>query len=255
MRADFIRRFCSRRGCLFCSWLGRRVPCSLHGHNAINVAWEANGGGVTISYSDELVYHGITASASGDWWLSYLTYQIGNPNQLQQGVVYRTPGGAYAGATVLTYLDPTGWYYHPSPGFRCSGGSCFVFGDYNRPTSDTSAQSSVPMVSRSAYVNDISQLFLQDPPAGNVPQFLPNITPFKVGSDIRPLGPITPDLMRIWTAIASQLDASLTWYLIQVPTLKRKPSGSGICCEARSEPCSRLQYRSQTTFRPYQMAR
>jgi hypothetical protein len=177
-------------------------PVNISGKNGINVSTEL-GGGVTITYTTDLFSHGITASSSGDWHLSYQTHQGGDRVlPLQEGVVYRVSGtpASYLGATIYMNIEPSGWFYLSTPG-RCidatASSPCFASGDYFRPASNTFTGASIPFIRSSATnFTDLVQAFIQDPQTGNVPQFLPHVEPYVQGTDLKPRGVITPAHVR-----------------------------------------------------------
>jgi hypothetical protein len=169
-------------------------PVNGFGMNWINVATEL-GGGVTISHTTDLFLHGISTSPTGDWWLNYETY-TGAPNRflrLFQGVVYRTYSSSYLGATIVPNIDPKSWFFFQSPGFRCRNIPCFAAGDYMHPASNPYTGASIPVITQSSYQTDLRQSFVQDPAEPNVPQFLPTIRPFAVGTDLRNMAIMTSD--------------------------------------------------------------
>jgi len=170
-------------------------PVNVAGLNAINVSTEL-GGGTTITWSSDLFSHGIATSASGDWYLTYQTYQNpgGSPIYLQQGVVYRTPGAAYLGATIYNNIDPSQWWYYNSSAGRClpSASACYAAGDWFRPAMNVYTGASVPMILGNSNLNDLFQTFIVDPQTSNVPQFLPRIEPFVNGTDLSGRAILTP---------------------------------------------------------------
>jgi hypothetical protein len=181
-------------------------PVNISGTNAINVSTEL-GGGVNINYTTDLFMHGITTSATGDWWLSYETYS-GAPNRylpLNQGVVYRQPGSpaSYVGATIVSVsgtdpnsgIDPKSWFFYASNTPHCGNVPCFSAGDYMRPASNIYSAASIPVVLKSTTTKTaLKQTFVQDPQGTTQvpPQFLPVIEPFVAGTDLTSLGVLTP---------------------------------------------------------------
>ena len=163
-------------------------PVNIGGRNAINISTEL-GGGVTISHTTDLFNAGITTSSTGDWYLTYQTYQGGDQiTPIQQGVVYRTPGApSYLGAIVQQGINPSQWFYYNSNG-RCSTASvaCYTPGDFFRPAMNTFSGASVPMIVGSPNLNNMIQAFVRDPAASNVPQFLPRIEGFQRGGNLVP---------------------------------------------------------------------
>lgn len=74
---------------------------------------------------------------------------------------------------------------------------------------NTYAAASIPIIAlapRSTDINDVLQGFIQDPPAGNLPPFLPNIEPLINGSDITNLGPPSAD---VFQALASEAEGPI----------------------------------------------
>lgn len=191
-------------------------PVNINGYNAINVSTEL-GGGVTINYSTDLFSSGITTSSSGDWYLTYQTYQGGDRVlPIQQGVVYRVPGSnpTYLGATIQSNIDVSQWFYLNYGADRCSDANpCFAAGDYFRPAMNQYTGASVPMIIGSASdLNDLDQSFIQDPPAANVPQFIPHIEPYIQGTNISSRAVITAAHLAHIAAGQTKFDASMLVY-------------------------------------------
>ena len=171
-------------------------PLNISSRNAINISTEL-GGGVTVNYTTDLFSHGIATSSRGDWYLSYQTFQGGiRVLPVEENVVYRVPGSnpSYLGATIYTGIDVTQWFYFNSPG-RCTNTPCYASGDFFRPTMNTVTGASVPIIRQSTNLNDAAQTFIQDPQTANVPQFLPQIEPYILGTDISWKGVVTPELL------------------------------------------------------------
>ena len=172
-------------------------PLNISNRNGINVVTEL-GGGTTINYSTDLFSLGIATSSSGDWYLAYQTFQGGDRKlPVQEGVVYRVPGSnpRYLGATIITGIDVTQWFYFTSNIQRCTNSPCYASGDFFRPTMNTFTSASVPFMRQSTNLNDTTQTFIQDPATGNVPQFLPNIEPYVPGTDISWKGVVSSELL------------------------------------------------------------
>jgi hypothetical protein len=172
-------------------------PLNINGRNAINVVTEL-GGGTTVNYSTDLFSLGIATSSSGDWYLSYQTFQGGDRVlPVQEGVVYRVPGSnpVYLGATIEKGIQVGQWFYFTSDLHRCKNQPCYCSGDFFRPTMNKFTSASVPFILQSTYLNDATQMFIQDPATGNVPQFLPNIEPYVLGTDISWKGVVSSDLL------------------------------------------------------------
>ena len=168
------------------------------------------GGCVTISYNYDLFLQGIATSATGDIWMNYHTYGVGGTLPLLLLAAYRTPGGSYLTSVYQSpspnEIDPRYWdYAAPGPAaFRCNPNplppnptGCFSAGDYMKPGMNTFSGATLPFVRRSSVINDLAQLFVQDPPVGLPPvpglQFS-EVQPF--GSDSRSREELSPEQIR-----------------------------------------------------------
>jgi hypothetical protein len=174
------------------------LPVNIGGKNGIIVATEL-GGDTLISYDYDLFDHGITTSATGDWYLTYLTYLDGPTTSrfLQQGALYRLPGpvAGYKGAVINNSwtIDPANWFYYNDAQGRClSSSKCYVAGDWFRPAMNIFTGASVPVILGSSNLNDLFQSFIIDPPVTTkLPEFRPTIEKFVRGSNIYSRGLLT----------------------------------------------------------------
>ncbi len=159
-------------------------PVNIGGRNAINVSTE-HSGGVTINYTTDSFNAGITASTSGDWYLTYQTFQGGDQVvPVQQNAVYRTPADGYLGAIIQGTIDPSKWFYYNSNSRCIKSSPCYTPGDYFRPAMNSFSGATVPIIVGSPNTNDLMQAFIRDPQSANVPQFVPTTTPFKTGGNL-----------------------------------------------------------------------
>jgi len=174
-------------------------PVNDLGVNAINVSTEL-GGGVTISYTEDLFNHGITTSGAGDWYMTFQTYRPNTTSYLLENAVYRLPGSSptYLNNTIQQSIDPSQWWYYSSGLGRCTVTLvCYAAGDWFRPAMSTSTTGSVPLILGSANLNDLFQIFIHDPPqAPNASQIQLTITPFQNGTDLSAEAVITPAILQ-----------------------------------------------------------
>jgi hypothetical protein len=61
---------------------------------------------------------------------------------------------------------------------------------------NTVTGASVPFIQQSTNLNDAAQTFIQDAQTANAPQFLPQIEPYILGTDISWKGVVTPELLQ-----------------------------------------------------------
>ncbi len=189
-------------------------PVNISGMNAVAVATELGSAGATVTYSADLFSADVATSSAGDWYLSYQTYQNGVERTLpiEQGVNYRSPSGQYAYGIINSSIDPSQWMYLNNTTNRCTDSSsvCFAAGDWFRPAMNQYTGASIPMVLPSANLNDTEQSFIQDPQTGNAKPIALKIQPYVTGTNLAPLGVITP-------AHLAHVDAGQYRFVVSTP--------------------------------------
>ena len=154
-----------------------------------------------------LFNHGITSSSAGDWYLTYQVFRtpaVGTGSaRIDEIAAYRAPNGATKQSTIQTGIDPSQWWYYDSVLARCAAPSddstqkCYTAGDWFRPTMNTYTVASVPLILGSANLNDLFQVFVQDPPqTASTSQTLPSIIRLVKGTNLVARGVITPAHLR-----------------------------------------------------------
>ncbi len=170
--------------------------------NSLKFCAESMVGCRPIDYSTDLFLHGVTASSSGDMWVTMYSYS-GAPNRtlpLVQIAGYgATPSATFLSGTVNTNIDATSWRFIPNasrcrePGFFGEPHNCFSAGDYMRPAMNTLTTASLPFIVQSPRKTDLKQTFVDDPQVGlpSVPGLLFGpLLPF--GSDSTFKGILSP---------------------------------------------------------------
>ncbi len=153
-------------------------------YNNVYMCTSDRGCGVVNGAADDQFLAGVSVSADGGYWISYLTYSTLNTRQLPliTQAIYFPAGAGAIGATTSTGIDPTSWFFRPD---RCLS-SCYAAGDFNTVASNPYAAATTPFIKASSHQSDLFQIFTQDPQTQpNAQNFKPNFIPFPKGADLR----------------------------------------------------------------------